>query len=91
MLRAICHDSTTFPRRMSVDVVTNAARTRPAISPMIRGFKLPDTGAFGVSAGDQKAEFSLLGKLNQFNGNYVDAEMVKAFLVAGEYRQRFVQ
>ncbi len=32
-----------------------------------------------------------LGKLNQFNGNYVDAEMVKAFLVSGEYRQRFAQ
>ncbi len=32
-----------------------------------------------------------LGKLNQFNGNYVDAEMVKAFLVSGEYRQRFNQ
>jgi hypothetical protein len=32
-----------------------------------------------------------LGKLNQFNGNYVDAEMVKAFLVSGEYRQRFGQ
>lgn len=32
-----------------------------------------------------------LGKLNQFNGNYVDAEMVKAFLVSGEYRLRFGQ
>jgi thermolysin len=30
-----------------------------------------------------------LGKLNQFNGNFVNAEMVKAFIVAGEYRQRF--
>jgi hypothetical protein len=30
-----------------------------------------------------------LGKLNQFNGNFVDAEMVKAFLVSGEYVQRF--
>ncbi len=30
-----------------------------------------------------------LGKLNQFNGNFVDAEMVKAFLVSGEYIQRF--
>jgi|ERR1700754_760929 len=30
-----------------------------------------------------------LGKLNQFNGNFVDAEMVKAFIVAGEYKQRF--
>lgn len=30
-----------------------------------------------------------LGKLNQFGGNFVNAEMVKSFLVAGEYRQRF--
>jgi hypothetical protein len=30
-----------------------------------------------------------LSKLNQFNGNFVDAEMVKAFLVSGEYVQRF--
>ncbi len=30
-----------------------------------------------------------LNKLNQFNGNFVQAEMVKAFLVSTEYRQRF--
>jgi YVTN family beta-propeller protein len=30
-----------------------------------------------------------LGKLNQFNGNFVAAEMVKAFIISGEYRQRF--
>ena len=30
-----------------------------------------------------------LDKLNQFNGNFVDAEMVKAFIISGEYRQRF--
>jgi Bacterial Ig domain/Calx-beta domain/WD40-like Beta Propeller Repeat/Domain of unknown function (DUF4214) len=30
-----------------------------------------------------------LGKLNQFNGNFVSAEMVKAFILAGEYKQRF--
>jgi hypothetical protein len=30
-----------------------------------------------------------VNKLNQFNGNFVNAEMVKAFLVSGEYRQRF--
>ncbi len=30
-----------------------------------------------------------LGKLNQFNGNFVDAEMVKAFIVSGEYQLRF--
>ena len=30
-----------------------------------------------------------LTKLNQFNGNYINAEMVKAFITAIEYRQRF--
>jgi len=30
-----------------------------------------------------------LGKLNEFNGNFVTAEMVKAFITSGEYRGRF--
>jgi subtilisin family serine protease len=30
-----------------------------------------------------------LTKLLQFNGNFVNAEMVKAFIVSGEYRHRF--
>jgi CSLREA domain-containing protein len=30
-----------------------------------------------------------LHKLNQFNGDYITAEMVKAFISASEYRQRF--
>jgi hypothetical protein len=30
-----------------------------------------------------------LNKLNQFNGNFQQAEMVKAFIVSGEYRERF--
>ena len=30
-----------------------------------------------------------LGKLNQFNGNFIDAEMVKAFITSDEYIQRF--
>jgi hypothetical protein len=32
-----------------------------------------------------------LNKLNAFNGNFANAEMVKAFLLSGEYRQRFGQ
>jgi len=32
-----------------------------------------------------------LNKLNQFNGNFIDAEMVKAFITSPEYRQRFGQ
>lgn len=30
-----------------------------------------------------------LNKLIQFNGNFINAEMVKAFIISGEYRQRF--
>jgi len=30
-----------------------------------------------------------LTKLNQFNGNFVNAEMVKAFIISGEYQARF--
>ena len=30
-----------------------------------------------------------LNKLNSFNGNFVNAEMVKSFIISGEYRQRF--
>ncbi len=32
-----------------------------------------------------------LGKLNEFNGDFVRAEMVKAFITSTEYRQRFGQ
>lgn len=32
-----------------------------------------------------------LTKLNQYNGNFVEAEMVKAFITSIEYRQRFGQ
>ena len=43
----------------------------------------------------QDADFSgyqfWLSKLNEFNGNFVNAEMVKAFLSSDEYRRRFGQ
>jgi hypothetical protein len=32
-----------------------------------------------------------LNKLNQFNGNYIQAEMVKAFISSSEFRRRFEQ
>ena len=32
-----------------------------------------------------------LNKLNQFGGNYINGEMVKAFITSFEYRQRFGQ
>jgi uncharacterized protein (TIGR03118 family) len=39
----------------------------------------PDTSGFNF----------WLNKLNSFNGNFIQAEMVKAFIAASEYRQRF--
>jgi hypothetical protein len=30
-----------------------------------------------------------LSKLNQFNGNFVNAEMIKAFIISIEYKKRF--
>jgi hypothetical protein len=30
-----------------------------------------------------------LNRLNSFNGNFVNADMVKAFITSAEYRQRF--
>jgi hypothetical protein len=32
-----------------------------------------------------------LAKLDQFQGNYIEAEMDKAFINSNEYRQRFAQ
>jgi hypothetical protein len=42
---------------------------------------LPDTNFDGYNF--------WLGKLNQFNGNFINAEMVKAFIISSEYRNRF--
>jgi nucleoid-associated protein YgaU len=39
---------------------------------------------------DQPGYNFWLTKLNQFNGSYIDAEMVKSFIVSGEYRERFI-
>jgi hypothetical protein len=43
----------------------------------------------GLFAWDVSGFNFWLAKLNQFNGNYINAEMVKAFLSSIEYRQRF--
>jgi hypothetical protein len=40
---------------------------------------------------DLSGYFFWLNKLNSFNGDYQKADMVKAFITSGEYRQRFGQ
>jgi hypothetical protein len=42
-----------------------------------------------VPDGDYQGYNFWLNKLESFNGDFRQAEMVKAFLVAGEYRGRF--
>jgi hypothetical protein len=41
----------------------------------------PDSGGFDF----------WLNKLNQFGGNFINAEMVKAFITSSEYRERFTR
>ncbi len=77
VLRAIAEDS---------DLV-NAEVNRAFVLAQFFGYlrrnpnDLPDSDYTGY-------DFWLL-KLNQFNGNFVNAEMVKAFILSGEYRHRF--
>jgi hypothetical protein len=52
----------------------------------------PDDVGFGGNPDPNFDGFNFwLAKLNQFNGNFVQAEMVKAFILSIEYRQRFGQ
>jgi len=53
------------------------------------GYLRRDPNAFPDS--DMSGYNFWLNKLNQFKGNYIDAEMVKAFITSFEYRQRFGQ
>ena len=38
---------------------------------------------------DEQGYIFWLNKLNQFNGDYIQSEMVRAFIISGEYRGRF--
>ena len=69
------------------DILYSAEFTRAFVLSQYFGYlrrnpnDLPDTDYTGYDF--------WLRKLNQFNGNYINAEMVKAFLSSIEYRQRF--
>lgn len=77
VLRAVAEDSDLF----------NAERNRAFVLMQYLGYlrrnpnDTPDTDYTGYDF--------WLTKLNQFNGNFVNAEMVKAFITSGEYLQRF--
>jgi hypothetical protein len=65
------------------DGFTSAKRNESFVMMQYFGYLRRDPDAAGYAF--------WLNKLNQFNGNFEQAEMVKAFLVSGEYRNRFQQ
>ena len=81
-------------------VLAGLARTTP-LHYNLAALELPDTinnapfeflrpeGSMPESTLDYSGYNFWLGKLNQFNGNYLAAELVKAFITSSEYRQRF--
>ena len=54
-----------------------------------RAFVLMEYFGYLRRAPDEADYNFWLGKLNSFNGDYVAAEMVKAFINSAEYRRRF--
>jgi hypothetical protein len=88
-------------RNALVDSLTNGTLTRAAVLGQVAGdqrfvaakhnemFVMMEY--FGYLRRDPDADGYQfwLNKLNQFNGNFEQAEMVKAFIVSSEYRERF--
>jgi hypothetical protein len=72
--------------------VTNALKNESFVLMQYFGYLQRDPDAVGFD-GQADPTFSgynfWLSKLNQFNGDFVQAEMVKAFITSIEYRQRF--
>lgn len=77
VVRAVAEDSTLF----------NSEQNRAFVLAQFFGYLRRDPNATPDS--DYTGYDFWLGKLNQFNGNFVNAEMVKAFILSGEYQGRF--
>jgi hypothetical protein len=76
-LRSVCDSAS----------VSNALRNEAFVLMQYFGYLQRDPDA--QTPADYSGYNFWLGKLNQFNGNYIQAEMVKAFLSSTEYRARF--
>ena len=84
MLRAVAEDSE----------LVAAERNRAFVLAQYFGYlrRNPDDTDFrGVPDPNFDGYNFWLQKLEQFDGNFVDAEMVRAFIESIEYRQRFGQ
>jgi glucose/arabinose dehydrogenase len=102
----ISHTGVTFTsseRNALVDSLVNHTATRAQVLRQIaedsrfKALKFNDTFVMMEYFGYLRREPDAAGfqfwldKLNQFNGNFEQADMVKAFIVSGEYRDRFPQ
>ena len=102
----ISHTGVTFTsaeRNALVNSLVNQTATRAQVlrqiaeDPRFKSAKFNETFVmmeyFGYLRRDYDAGgFAFwLNKLNEFNGNFEQADMVKAFIVSGEYRDRFPQ
>jgi len=66
-------------------VISSLPNTAGFIGDWVVGGRNPDDAPDGSMSG-----YNLwLNKVNQFNGNFVSAEMVKAFIQSNEYGRRF--
>ena len=99
----IAHTATSFngDRNALVSGLTRGAMTRAAVLRRVaenEGFAQAKSNQMFVMMEyfgylrrdpDESGYQFWLNKLNQFEGNFEQAEMVKAFIVSGEYRTRF--
>ncbi|HEY0077746.1 MAG TPA: M12 family metallo-peptidase [Pyrinomonadaceae bacterium] len=75
-------------RKVAESASVNASEINPAfVLLQYHGYLRRDPNA-SPDSDDSGYQF-WLGKLNQFGGNYVTAEMVKGFITSGEYIRRF--
>jgi hypothetical protein len=79
VLRAVAEDSDLF----------NAERNNAFVLIQYFGYLRRNPNDAPEAGLDYSGYDFWLGKLNQFNGNFVNAEMVKAFITSGEYQVRF--
>jgi len=77
-----------FLRKMAEDPTFSAKQFNPAFV-LMQYFGYLRRNPNDAPDSDFSGYNFWLGKLNQFGGNYQAAEMVKAFIVSSEYRQRF--
>ena len=77
-----------FLRKMAEDPTFSAKQFNPAFV-LMQYFGYLRRNPNDAPDSDFSGYNFWLNKLNQFGGNYIDAEMVKAFISSSEYRQRF--